>query len=201
MRLICALSPSPVRTACSTHFSLITGSMPGMPASTKLTCALGSAPNSVDAPENSLDLESTWAWTSMPITISHVAGRALDQFCGRVHQALHQVAGLRVERAPPFRASARLSTVASSNALPINCRPSGNPSAVSPAGHGNAGQARQVDRHGEDVVQIHRDRIVGLFARPPKAGPGVAGVSSTSHFSKASVKSRAISVRSFWARA
>src|SRR5437868_6297314 len=69
-RLIFAFRPSPVRTACSTHFSLITGNMPGMPASTKDTCEFGSAPNSVEAPENSLDLDRTWAWTSRPITTS-----------------------------------------------------------------------------------------------------------------------------------
>ena len=34
------------------------------------TWLLGSAPNSVEAPENSLELLETWAWTSMPITIS-----------------------------------------------------------------------------------------------------------------------------------
>src|SRR5919197_1195063 len=62
----------PVRTACSTHLRLITGSMPGNAASTKLTCVLGSAPKSVAAPENSFALEMTWAWTSSPITISHV---------------------------------------------------------------------------------------------------------------------------------
>ena len=39
-----------------------------------------------------------------------------------------------------------------------------------------------------------------VFSPSAKAGPGVAGVSSTSHFLKASVKSRAIRVRSFWAR-
>ena len=49
----------------------MTGNMPGMPASTKLTWLLGSAPNSVEAPENSLEFDSTWAWTSMPMTISH----------------------------------------------------------------------------------------------------------------------------------
>ncbi len=32
---------------------------------------LGSAPNAVAAPEKSLALEVTWAWTSSPITISH----------------------------------------------------------------------------------------------------------------------------------
>ena len=59
-----------MRTACATHSSLITGSMPGMAASTSETWLLGAPPNAVDAPENSLACESTWAWTSMPMTTS-----------------------------------------------------------------------------------------------------------------------------------
>ena len=45
--------------------------MPGMAASTRLTCVFGSAPNSVEAPEKSLALDVTWACTSRPITTSH----------------------------------------------------------------------------------------------------------------------------------
>src|SRR6516225_6144116 len=52
------------------HSSLITGSMPGMAASTSDTCEFGSPPNAVEAPENSFDCEVTWAWTSSPITTS-----------------------------------------------------------------------------------------------------------------------------------
>ena len=48
-----------MRTACSTHISLITGSMPGIAASTRLTWLFGSAPKAVAAPENSLALETT----------------------------------------------------------------------------------------------------------------------------------------------
>src|SRR5437879_13253821 len=65
-----ALSPRPVRTACLMHSSLMTGSMPGMAASTRETCALGSPPNAVEAPGTSFDCEATWAWTSMPTTTS-----------------------------------------------------------------------------------------------------------------------------------
>ena len=67
---MCAFSPSPVRTACATHSRLITGSMPGNAASTKLTCVLGGAPKSVAAPENSFASLITWAWTSSPTTTS-----------------------------------------------------------------------------------------------------------------------------------
>src|SRR3546814_2837214 len=45
--------------------------MPGMAASTSETWLFGSAPNCVEAPENSFELEITWAWTSSPMTISH----------------------------------------------------------------------------------------------------------------------------------
>ena len=59
-----------MRTACLTHSSLMTGSMPGIAASTSETWVFGSPPNSVEAPENSFEFEVTWAWTSSPITIS-----------------------------------------------------------------------------------------------------------------------------------
>src|SRR5258705_7508939 len=48
----------------------MTGSMPGMAASTSETWLLGSPPNSVEAPENSFEFEVTWAWISMPMTTS-----------------------------------------------------------------------------------------------------------------------------------
>ena len=53
------------------HSRFGTGSMPGIAASTRLTWLFGSAPNAVEAPENSLALLATWAWTSRPITTSH----------------------------------------------------------------------------------------------------------------------------------
>src|SRR5690348_11993800 len=49
---------------------LILGSMPGKAASTVETCVFGSAPNSVAAPENSFERDTTWACTSSPITTS-----------------------------------------------------------------------------------------------------------------------------------
>ena len=67
---MCAFRPSPVRTACRTHSALITGSIPGIAASTGDTCEFGAPPNSVEAPENSFAFDETCAWTSMPITTS-----------------------------------------------------------------------------------------------------------------------------------
>src|SRR5262245_64614083 len=48
----------------------MTGSMPGIAASTSETWEFGSPPNSVEAPEKSFDCEVTWAWISMPTTTS-----------------------------------------------------------------------------------------------------------------------------------
>ncbi len=61
MRLIRALSPRPVRTACSTQNAFRTGSIPGIAASMRLTFVLGSAPKVVEAPEKSLEADATWA--------------------------------------------------------------------------------------------------------------------------------------------
>src|SRR5262249_53999707 len=72
------------------HSSLITGSMPGIAASTNDTCELGSPPNAVEAPENSFDREVTWAWTSMPTTTSQSPVAPLISFeaFGAIGEAL-----------------------------------------------------------------------------------------------------------------
>ena len=55
----------------NTQVSLIDAAMPGMAASTRLTCVFGSAPNAVAAPEKSLDAVAViCAWTSSPTTTS-----------------------------------------------------------------------------------------------------------------------------------
>ena len=81
-RLISALRPSPVRIAWRTHSSLITGSMPGMAASTRETWLFGSPPKAVEAPENSFAWLVTWAWISMPTTISQSPVAPLMSFFG-----------------------------------------------------------------------------------------------------------------------
>src|SRR5690242_18240269 len=48
----------------------MTGSMPGIAASTSDTWLFGAPPNSVDAPENSFDRDETCACTSIPTTTS-----------------------------------------------------------------------------------------------------------------------------------
>jgi hypothetical protein len=48
----------------------MTGSIPGIAASTSDTCELGSPPKAVEAPENNFDCEVTCACTSIPMTTS-----------------------------------------------------------------------------------------------------------------------------------
>jgi hypothetical protein len=59
--LILAFKPIPDRTACSTQNLLITGNIPGIAASTRLTWLLGPEPKSVDEEEKSFELDFTCA--------------------------------------------------------------------------------------------------------------------------------------------
>src|SRR6202051_3408041 len=78
------------------HSALITGSMPGMAASTSDTCEVGAPPNSAEAPEKSLARDVTWAWTSRPTTTSQSPVAPLISF--------EDLAGASMARpAPVFR--------------------------------------------------------------------------------------------------
>ena len=68
-------------TACSTQCRLITGSMPGKAASTGETWVLGSAPNAVAAPENSLACGDDLRVDLEPDHDLPLAGAALDEVC------------------------------------------------------------------------------------------------------------------------
>ena len=58
-KFIFELRPRPVLTACSMQTLFITGNIPGIAESTRETCVFGLAPNSVEAPENNFDSETT----------------------------------------------------------------------------------------------------------------------------------------------
>src|SRR6476661_53705 len=59
--------------ADSMPISLTTGSAPGRPRQTGQVCELGSAPSSVEHPQNILVLVPSSTWTSRPMTGSYVA--------------------------------------------------------------------------------------------------------------------------------
>src|SRR5215472_9658185 len=103
----------------------MTGSIPGMAASTSETRALASPPNSVEAPENNLARELTWAWTSMPITTSQSPVEPLISlvFCeGASMRARPSLLGSSVTRLPRVR-QAPLAGPAGDNG-PLRKRPS-----------------------------------------------------------------------------
>ena len=52
--------------ADSTALALTTGSDPGRPRQTGQTCVLGSAPKTVEQPQNILDAVFSSTWTSRP---------------------------------------------------------------------------------------------------------------------------------------
>src|SRR5262249_37034194 len=120
-----------------------------------------------------------------------LAGLALD--CPA--HAVHHLLGLALKSAAVSTAAAAFSRVPSSNALPISCRPSGRPLSVRPPGTEMPGRPA---RFTVTVKTSCRYISSGseVLAPTPKAGPGVEGVSSTSHFSKAAAKSLLIRVRS-----
>src|SRR5271156_344183 len=140
--------PSPVLIACSTQNRLITGSMPGIAASTGETWLLGSAPNAVAAPENSLALLTTWAWTSSPITISHSPVRpcssAISDLSGDEFRARPEFGGL-LEHA----GGAQHGRLVESAADQLEAKR--QPVARQPGRHRDAGQPGQARRHREDV--------------------------------------------------
>src|SRR5690606_593087 len=76
----------------------MTGSMPGMAASTRLTLALGSAPKAVEAPEKSLASDVTWAWISIPTTTSQSpVAPGMSAFLSGLRVSMMFMAALRSE--------------------------------------------------------------------------------------------------------
>ena len=78
-----------MRTACAMQSSLITGSMPGMAASTSETWLLGSPPNAVEAPENSFDLRGDLGMHLQADDDLPIAGGAGDEVGVLLGTVLH----------------------------------------------------------------------------------------------------------------
>ena len=153
----------PVRTAWRMHSRLGTGSMPGIAASTRLTCVLGSAPNVGRRAGEELgvggdlgvDLEADHdlplAGGALDAIVAHhhfsgrcgEAGALLDRQAGVEHALLVELAADEVE--------------AERQAL-----------AVEPAGDRHRRQAGEAGRDREHVVQIHGQRVGRLLAEPER---------------------------------
>src|SRR5689334_12030371 len=119
-----------------------------------------------------------------------IAGLTLDEF-GSVHAALHQLAGLWRNWAAVSIAAPALRMVASSKALPINCSPRGRPFSLKAAGTAKPGKPARLTVTVNTSFK-YMETGSEVFSPMAKAGPGVAGVKSTSHRSNARVKSREI---------
>ncbi len=163
--MILAFRPSPVRTACSTHFSLITGSMPGNPASMNLTWLLGSAAEFGRGAGKQLGLGKD---LGMDFHADHdlpIAGFALEQFVlrGSVHTD-HHLAGECLKSAACSTARGRAQHCRLVKRLADQLQPQRQAVRGQAGRHRNPRQAGQVHRHGEDVLQIHLHRIRGLGA-------------------------------------
>ena len=129
---------------------------PGCPRQTGQVCVFGSRAEHVrDTPQNIL-----------------VCGGELDVHLEPDHRLVvgHGQLGPRDARAAPqvecqgglaARARAR-NSVASSSAGAVSWRPTGKPGIVDPHGTLTAGMPARFARDREDVVQVHRQRVVGL---------------------------------------
>ena len=184
----------PVRTAWRMHSRLGTGSIPGIAASTSDTCVFGSAPNVVEAPENSLALDDD---LGVDLEADHdlpLAGFAFDQIvahhhfsarCGEAGAFLDRQAGVEHALLVEFAAD---QVEAERQALPVE-----------PARHRHRRQAREARRDREHVVQIHRQRVAHLLAQPERRRRRGRGQDQVALLANASAKSRLISVRTFCA--
>src|SRR5690606_37320384 len=139
---------------------LSTGKVPGSARSNTLACVLGSAPNVVEEPENSLDLVASCTCTSSPMTVSHAmvispvpvlllawarAGGAGVPI-RRLLEAMCQIQQL------PF------GEVATDDLQAYR------QTADDTGGYRQARKACQVHRDGVDVFEIHGHRVLGFGA-------------------------------------
>src|SRR5258708_16150486 len=77
--------------------------MPGIAASTSDTWEFGSPPNAVEAPENNLACEVTWACTSRPITTSQSPVAPLISFDFLAGASIANSRPFLCARSPPAR--------------------------------------------------------------------------------------------------
>src|SRR3954468_1929202 len=112
----------------------------------------------------------------------------------RHHRSPAMKLGRWVKQAARSRASPTRSTVSSSKARPVICKPSGSPSADNPAGTESAGKPARL---AGTVKTSFRYIAIGssVFSPIAKAADGAVGVRIQSTFSKAVTKSRVIRVR------
>ena len=197
--LICASSAMPVRTAWRMHSRFGTGSMPGIAASTRLTCAVrlgaergrGAGEQLGVGGDLGVDLEADH---DLPL-----AGFALDpERCDCVSH-YHHFSGRAVNPARSSIASAGVQHALLVERLADELQAERQALPVEPAGHRHRRQAGEARRHREHVVQIHRQRIGRLLADAERGATARSGSGSRRTARTPASKSRAISARTFCA--
>src|ERR1700733_12008198 len=168
--------------------------MPGIAASTSETCVLGSPPNAVEAAENSLEREVTCACTSRPTITSQSPVAPLMSFALALSVAMWIALfssevrrDLSAGSSCPPRLGKRHSARRLLNRL-AECeqrllvertadelQPERQAIARQACGRDKSWQTGHVDGHGEDVVEVHFDRIVRALLTDPEGGGGGGG--------------------------
>src|SRR5205809_5567265 len=153
----------------STARRLRTGSTPGIPWHTGHVWLFGRAPNVVGHPQNIFELVRSWAWTSRPMTTSIVARSVSPAFtegglprvrCGSVRSCQ-----ARPPRAPRRRLLVRVCGTQDAGLverLADELETDRESLHAEPARYRDCGEPRHVRRDGEDVVQVHRERVFFL---------------------------------------
>ena len=173
-------SAAPIRMASSTACSLRTGSEPGSPRQMGQMFTLGSSPNALRQPQNSLVAVASSQCTSSPTTSSQSASRP------------------RPLRSVGLDDGATRNRTASPSAGASTCTPTGRPPAPVPNGTETAGCPDRLDG------MVHTSFMyiaMGSSTLAPRSNAVVGAVapSNTSTDSYARSNARITSVRTRWA--
>ena len=150
--------------ASSTARWLSTGSDPGRPRQTGQTLVLGSSPNMLGHPQNSLVAVLSSQWTSSPMTISHPGFMTGPSAADRPAAARGGAAASTT--------AATLNRVLSDRAGPSSCTPTGRPSSPGAEGDADGRVPGQVGGDGAHVGEVHGQRVAGLGPEGEGGGGG-----------------------------
>src|SRR5437667_5255701 len=153
-----------------------TGSTPGKAMSTAEAWLFGGAPKAVEAAEKIFDAVESCVWVSSPMTVSHFIATILEwrqgdpEKSGGFSRSLVFPCSIERYRHAPVPVGHPLVLMGDAEdarlakMIPLNQHADGKAFFVESARNRNSRSARQVAGDGEDIVQVHLDRVVGLVA-------------------------------------
>src|SRR6185437_9012101 len=113
--------------------------------------------------------ETTWAWTSRPMTISHGPVSPSSRY-GLRSVIITSTNFPRVETRGSFQHATDTDHCLFVKRLADHLQAERQTFARKTGGHRHRRQTRQVDGHREDVVEIHGQRVVHLVADAERSG-------------------------------